>query len=160
MREAFPLLFKDKADQMLKSYVKHYHIQRDNNIILNPYAKELILSAKNQGIPLFVVSNKLGESLRYEAKYINYDQYFEAIIGSKDTEYDKPHRQPVDYALKDSNIILDQNSWFIGDSEIDMHCALNCNCTGILYGDSYKKTNRPMPESDQIIKISSFEELL
>ncbi|MBT4989776.1 MAG: HAD hydrolase-like protein [Rickettsiales bacterium] len=160
MRQSFPLLFKDKADEMLQCYVKYYHQVRKDNLCLNPYAEDLINSAKNKDIPLFIVSNKLGESLRYEVESLNYNNSFAAIIGSKDTEYDKPHKYPVEHAIKNHNITLDQKIWFIGDSEVDMNCALNCNCLGILYGDSYKKTTRVIPESNQIHKISSFNELL
>jgi phosphoglycolate phosphatase len=160
MRDSFPLLFKEKAPEMHKVYVENYHKVRHENLKLNPYADELLQDAKAKDIPLFIVSNKLGESLRYEVEQLNCTQYFSAIVGSLDTEHDKPNKFPVEYAFRNNQISLDTNVWFVGDSEVDVNCALNCDCTAILYGQTYKQTSRSMPESDQIFKINCFSELI
>ncbi|MBL6785502.1 MAG: HAD-IA family hydrolase [Rickettsiales bacterium] len=160
MRQSFPLLFKDKADEMHKCYVKNYQKIREDNLELNPYAEEFIKHANEKNIPLFIVSNKLGKSLRYEVQKLNFSHYFQNIVGSLDTEFDKPNKTPVEFAIKGHKLNLDENVWFIGDSEVDVNCALNCDCTAILYGETYKQTSRMMPDSPKIVKINCFSDLI
>lgn len=160
MRDSFPLLFKEKAPEMHKVYVENYHRIRHQNLSLNPFAFELLENAHSKEIPLFIVSNKLGDSLRYEVEQLNCTKYFREIVGSLDTNHDKPNTIPVEFAFRNDQIQLDQNVWFIGDSEVDINCALNCNCTAILYGETYKQTSRAMPESEQVFKINCFSDLI
>ena len=45
---------------------------------------------------------------------------------------DKPAVEPVDLALAESGIARGPDVWFVGDTDIDMHCAVNAGCLPVL----------------------------
>ena len=117
---------KDAADYYLEAYQK-----RSNNLI-KPIDKavELIEHLLAQQIPLFIVSNKRGKLLRREVlDLLGWEKYFQKIVGSEDCAHDKPHPSVVEYALGQKP---NKSVWFIGDSDVDITCALNSGCLAIL----------------------------
>ena len=56
-------------------------------------------------------------------------------MGASDAKRDKPHPDPVLFALKDSGIAPAADVWFVGDTSIDIEAANATGCTPILYGD-------------------------
>jgi phosphoglycolate phosphatase len=45
---------------------------------------------------------------------------------------DKPAVEPVDLALAESGIPRGADVWFVGDTDIDMNCAINAGCLPVL----------------------------
>ena len=134
MRESFPAIFGDnwqEAGQIYKdSYIKN-HLQ---NLVMISGSMELLELAKNLGIKLFVVSNKMGPTLRKEAKHLGIEDKFFNLIGAGDAIYDKPSKEPVHLTLEGSDIDLSNNlTWFVGDSYVDIECAINSGCQPVLY---------------------------
>ena len=60
-----------------------------------------------------------------------------AIIGANDALKDKPSREPVDLALRGSGLEAGPAVWFVGDSDIDIECAINAQCTSVLLASQY-----------------------
>jgi phosphoglycolate phosphatase len=134
-RESFPEWFGDNWKKAYDTYYKDFdEVRRRRDIKVLPGAQELLLWLQEQSIPSFVVSNKRGDYLRYEAEKLNWVGLFKSIVGAQDAPRDKPDRAHVDHALHQSGIIADESVWFIGDSETDVLCARNSNCTPVLIG--------------------------
>jgi len=134
-KQAFFAQFGDKKEESLLFFYEAYKASTINGVEPITEALALILAIKEAGIPMVVVSNKLNTLLNREISFLGWNDHFEAIVGAKDTPYDKPFPHPVNLALSKINIEASNKVWFIGDSTIDIQCALNTNCFPILFGD-------------------------
>jgi len=132
LRDSFPELFGDAWEAAGKAFYGHFeaiHLER-----LSPLdgAAEMLEELCALDIYLGVVSNKTGRLLRAEAEKLGWDKHFGHIIGATDAPRDKPATDPVLMALEGSGIALGPDVWFVGDTRIDMECALNAGCTPVL----------------------------
>ncbi len=140
MRESFPEIFGANWQEAGEIYKNTYRSINLTNLELLPSALKLIKTISDLGILQFIVSNKIGVTLRKEAEKLEVDKYFFALIGSMDSSADKPSRQPVDLALMGSDLdVAKDEIWFVGDTIADVACAYNSGCTPIVYGyDEYR----------------------
>jgi phosphoglycolate phosphatase len=136
MRDSFPEIFGEQWEKAGELYQHNYRSSHLNKLEALPLAQELLVEVRRLGLYNVVVSNKKGPNLREEVRHIGWDHYFDNIIGAHDAARDKPHTDPVHMAFEKSQIRPGSDVWFIGDSEIDLECAMNAGCTGILYGES------------------------
>jgi phosphoglycolate phosphatase len=137
MRDALPDMFGENWPQAAEIYQAAYKRLKNGNLRLLPQAMDILDFLKNNtNIPLMIISNKLGSNLREEVKLLNLEQYFTKVIGSQDTKFDKPSHLVVEHALSDTNIIASHEVWFVGDTIIDVECAINSGCLPILYGEA------------------------
>ncbi len=135
MRDSFPEIFGDEWQKAGEIYVNTYRSINLDKLEFLPEALNLINKLHEKNIVQFVVSNKMGATLRREAKRLNVDDKFFALIGSTDAKADKPEVAPVELALNGSNLNLQNDEiWFVGDTIADVSCAYNANCTPIIYG--------------------------
>ncbi len=146
MRESFPEIFGDewqKAGEIYKSTYRAIHL----NIQFLPHALELINTLEENGILQFVVSNKIGATLRKEAAALLVDKKFFALIGSTDSDVDKPSPKPVEVALLGSGLDPKKDEiWFVGDTIADVECAYNSGCTPIVVGHSSHQISKTISE--------------
>jgi phosphoglycolate phosphatase len=138
MRDAFPELFGADWQKAGDIYQKAYRESSLSKLEALPQAQELLELINELGLYNVVVSNKKGPVLRSEVEHIGWNHYFKKIVGADDAARDKPHGDPVHLALEHSAIQPTSDVWFIGDSDVDLECALNTGCTAILYGESAK----------------------
>ena len=132
-RDLFTDVFgADKWETADKFYYARFYELVSHNARVHDYAEDMLKAFKAHGIFLAVVSNKRGELLRRDAAKLGFDGYFGNIIGAGDAAADKPDPAPVIMALAGSGIAPGPDVWFIGDSYMDMRCALNANCTPVL----------------------------
>jgi phosphoglycolate phosphatase len=134
MRDSFPEIFGEDWEKAGELYQRNYRSSHLNNLEALPLARELLEEVRSHGIYNVVVSNKKGPNLREEVGHIGWNQYFDAVIGAHDAARDKPFIDPVDMAFEKSTLRPGKDVWFVGDSEIDLECAMNTGCTGVLYG--------------------------
>jgi phosphoglycolate phosphatase len=135
MRESFPEIFGDDWQKAGEIYKKTYRSINLSKIEFLPDSLELIKKIHQANIPQFIVSNKIGETLRAEAKKLQIDDYFFSLIGAHDADFDKPSKAPVELALIGGGIDLKNDEiWFIGDTITDLDCAINCGVKPIIYG--------------------------
>jgi len=132
LREVFPEMFGDRweeARDVFYGRFRHVHLE-----MLAPMAgaEALLRLLAARGVYLGVVSNKLGEHLRREVTHLGWNDLFGGIVGATDAERDKPAPQPVTLALSGSEIAPGDDVWFVGDTGIDLECARNAGCRGIL----------------------------
>ncbi len=147
MRESFPLLFGDDWQRAGEIYKKTYRAIHLEKIVLLPNALNLINKLEEQGILQFIVSNKIGVTLRKEAAKIGVDQKFFALVGAGDASVDKPSREPIDLALMGSGLDPQKDEiWFVGDTIADVDCAYNTGCRPIVFGHSGNQVSKTISE--------------
>lgn len=133
MRESFPEIFGDeweKAGQFYRDSYRSIHLK----IEFLKGAREVIDRIESAGVMQFVISNKMGPTLRKEVREIGVEDKFFSCIGAGDADFDKPAQNPVDMALMGSGIDLKNDEiWFVGDTLTDVECAFNCGITPVIY---------------------------
>jgi len=135
MRESFPDIFGSNWEKAGEFYRQSYHQLNIENIAFLKDSLNLIKLIHQLNIPQFIVSNKIGATLRKEVKKLQVDKLFFSIIGAQDADADKPSSSPVELALMSSGIDLKKHHlWFVGDTIADIECAYNIGATPILYG--------------------------
>ena len=146
MRESFAEIFADDWQQASKIYQSTYRSIHLDKIELLPNSLELINKLAEKGVMQFVVSNKIGLTLRKEVKRIGIDKKFFSLIGAGDADFDKPSTAPVNLALIGSGIDPAQDEvWFIGDTIADIDCAHNSKCSAILYSNLENQVSKTVP---------------
>ncbi len=136
MRESFPDLFGDRWQEAGEIYKKSYRSQHLEKLEFLPGATQLINFLYQKGVLIFIISNKIGDTLRLEANNLKITEKCFSLIGAGDASLDKPHKDPVDLALKGSGIDPQKDLvWFVGDTITDIECAINSFCQPILYGE-------------------------
>ena len=137
MRDSFPSLFGKDWEHAGEIFYDRYHEIHIDKLSVIDGAADLINILISKKIYLSVVSNKRGDLLRAEAMHLGWDKHFKALVGANDAPKDKPSREPVDLALKRSELEAGPEVWFIGDSDIDIECAKNSQCTSVLLNYQY-----------------------
>ena len=134
-RESFPDWFGDKWQAAWDDYYAYFDQVRAR-IGIHPLngAAELLTWLAEQKIPAMVVSNKSGDYLRQECDQLDWNKYFVAVVGAHDALRDKPDREHADHALRLAKLTAGPHVWFVGDSESDIKCAQNANCTPVVIG--------------------------
>jgi phosphoglycolate phosphatase len=134
LRDSFPTLFGNRWEEARQIYLDAFraiHLERLQPL---PGREALVRDLAAAGFYLGVVSNKTGSILRREAAKLGWDSFFTRLVGATDAAADKPAREPVDLALSGSGIEAGTAVWFVGDTAIDMKCALNSGCLPVLLG--------------------------
>ncbi len=147
MRNSFPAMFGEAWTEARKIF---YETFRSNHLeTLKPLAgtADLLKKLNAGGLYVGIVSNKNGEYLRKEIRHLDWDTYFGRAVGAGDAVEDKPAVAPVDLALSGSGIGRSGAVWFVGDTAIDMECAIRAGCTPVLRatGDEPEKAFRDWP---------------
>ncbi len=132
-RDSFPELFGAKAEEATEIFYRTYEADHLTQLTPRAGAEAMLRElAANPGLCMAVVSNKKGDLLRKEAAHLGWDRYFAAVVGATDAVRDKPAPEVVDFALSGTGIAPGLDVWFVGDTDIDLRCAANSGCTGIL----------------------------
>lgn len=140
MRDYFPEVFGENWQEAGEIYRNFYQQINKSQLQLLPYAEELINKISQKGIIQFIISNKIGTTLRQEAKKLQVDRHFFSLIGAFDANHDKPNKSVIDLALMGSNIDLSKDHlWFIGDTIADVECAYNSGCQPIIFGQANQR---------------------
>lgn len=135
MRESFPEIFGKEWEKAGAFYLDSYRKINIEEIFFLNGAQELIKIISQKNIPQFVVSNKMGTTLRKEAQKLEISNEFFCLVGAGDANFDKPDLAPVEFALSGSEIEINKNNiWFVGDTIADVDCAYNCGAVPIIFG--------------------------
>ena len=132
MRDSFPAMFGERWPEARDVFTAGFATIHMDYLRPLPGAAALLESLRDAGLALAVVSNKRGSFLRKEAEAVGWSGFFANVIGADDAESDKPHAAPVWLALVGTGVEPGADVWFVGDSPIDMHCAVNAGCIPVL----------------------------
>lgn len=133
LRDAFPALFGARWEEARKLYLDTFTATHLERIAPAEGAAALLADLVEAGHFLAVVSNKTGPVLRREAAHLGWSGFFVHLIGAGDAAADKPDAAPIRMALQGSGVEPDA-AWYIGDTALDMECAANAGCLGVLVG--------------------------
>ncbi len=132
-RDEFPKLFGARTDEATQLFYQHFEATHLELLRALPGAADLLTGLAGQGTYLGVVSNKRGTTLRKEAAHIGWAGHFRRLVGATDAARDKPSPDPVHLALSaEGGGMPDDSVWFVGDTDIDMLCAVNAGCRPVL----------------------------
>lgn len=132
LRDSFPTVFGERWRDAMQIYRDAYTVSLLNLLREMPGAGRMLAGLQDRGLYLGVLSNKMGRYLRLEAQHLGWTGHFSRLIGAHDASEDKPAVAPVDLALSGSGIARGAEVWFVGDTDIDIRCAINAGCTPVL----------------------------
>ncbi|MFZ2007060.1 MAG: HAD-IA family hydrolase [Stellaceae bacterium] len=135
LREAFPVIFGERWEEARQIYLDRFRAIHLERLTPLPGREAMLRALAADGHYLAVVSNKTGTVLRAEAEHIGWSPLFGSIVGAGDAHSDKPHCAPVELALKQSGIRPGPDVWFVGDTAVDMECAIAAGCVPVLLGE-------------------------
>lgn len=133
LRDAFPALFGARWEEALQLYLDRFRAIHLERLKALDGAAELLTELGQGAFYLGVVSNKTGAALRREAEHLGWTGHFRRLVGAGDASQDKPDPAPMRLALEGSGIACAE-TWYIGDTALDMECARNAGCLGVLLG--------------------------
>ncbi|HZS83770.1 MAG TPA: HAD family hydrolase [Stellaceae bacterium] len=134
LRDSFPRLFGERWEEARQIYMAAFLSMHMERLAPVPGAASLLEGLNEAGFYLAVVSNKTGPILRREAEKLGWTHHFRRLVGATDAAADKPHAAPVLMALEGSEILPGRDVWFVGDTAVDMECAINSGCVPVLLG--------------------------
>lgn len=150
LRESFPNIFGDQWHNAANIFYKRYGEIHAKSIKPIKGTSKMLMLIQKMGIFQAIVSNKRGDYLRKEVERLGWTNFFGAIVGANDALSDKPSIAPVQMALSDSGVLDGQSIWFVGDTDIDMECAINANCIPVLLREEIEKKDEFSKFSPQL----------
>lgn len=132
LAESFPPLFGDRWQDARQLYFDRFHAIHLDRIKPLPGAETMLDALISAGLPLGVVSNKTGATLRREVAHFGWDPRFKTVVGAGDASADKPAAAPILKALEPIGLQCGADIWYVGDTAMDMECARNAGCSAIL----------------------------
>jgi phosphoglycolate phosphatase len=133
LRDAFPALFGERWEEARQRYLDAFTAIHLGRLKAMAGAAAMLAQLATGGLYLAVVSNKTGAVLRREAEHLGWTARFARLVGAGDAALDKPHAAPVLLALEGSGIGCGE-ARYVGDTALDMECAKNAGCLGVLLG--------------------------
>lgn len=135
LRVAFPPLFGARWEAARDIYLARFREIHLDRLTALPGREAMLRRLAREGFYLAVVSNKTGELLRREVARLGWSDLFGSVVGAGDAAADKPEAAPVRLALAPSGVAAGDEVWFVGDTAVDIECALNSGCVAVLLGD-------------------------
>ncbi len=143
VRDSFPIMFGDNWQYVWNKYKECYSetLNERGGIAIMDGAKKFLTKLHNDSIKLGVVSNKHHDLLINEVKKLGLVHFFESIVGSSKSYADKPSAAHALYAVNEiqDNVHITIHNiadecWLVGDSYVDVSCAINTGCLPVLFG--------------------------
>ncbi len=133
LRDSFPALFGERWEEARRRYLDAFTAIHLERLTAMAGAAEMLSELARSELYLAVVSNKTGAVLRREAEHLGWTAHFSRVVGAGDAALDKPAVAPILLALESSGIACAE-AWYVGDTALDMECARNAGCLGVLLG--------------------------
>lgn len=115
---------EDELERLLDVYHKSY--QNEVAYLTKPYSGivHLLEKLKNEGVLLAALSNKPHHTLSVLFKKIDFNNYFDYVIGQKDEIPKKPNPDMV-FEIRDKFGLKNEDLCMVGDTEVDYETAKN-----------------------------------
>jgi pyrophosphatase PpaX len=114
----------DQADQMVKTY-REFNLNRHDELTTPfPGAADMLADLNRRGFRLGVVTSKIRHMAERGLRLFGLDRWMDVLVGFEDTEYHKPHPEPINIAL-DRLDTRPGEVLMVGDSPFDLECARN-----------------------------------
>lgn len=130
-RDRFPRLFGARAAEALQIFISTLERIHRDHIRPLPGAVECLETLKSRQLFVGIVSNKNSRFLNDEIDHLGWRGYFDAVVGANDAARDKPDPAPVLFCLDAARIPASADTWFIGDTEVDVEAAKRAGARAI-----------------------------
>lgn len=130
LRDTFPALFQERWEEARNHYATHYLSHHLEGI--QPYEglDSFLTALREAGVPLAVISNKTGPTLRKEAEHLAVAHHFIMLLGAGDCSADKPDPVVAETVCTHAGVQPGRDVWMLGDSVVDMELAERTGMTG------------------------------
>ncbi len=132
LRDSFPVLFGERWTEARDVFYQNFAAIHLDYLCPLPGVEAMLRQLSDLGVKMAVVSNKNGGFLRQEADRLGWNGLFRSLVGATDAAADKPSAAPVRLVLDAMGVAGTEGVWFVGDAAVDMECAANAGCVGIL----------------------------
>jgi putative hydrolase of the HAD superfamily len=123
------------------------------NTRLFPGVQEFLLQLKNNGVKTANITDLTAQIQFRKMVYFKLDEYFDYVVTSEETGYDKPSIEPFNMALKKLNL-SPQEVWMVGDDSInDIQGAKQA---GII---TFQKVEKTIKTLDSDVVFDNFSDL-
>ena len=147
VRDSFPIIFGDKWETVWKKYKEIYiRLLNEGGVSTFEGIVELLERLHNDDVHLGIVSNKNHDLLLEEIEMVGISHFFKSIVGAGEAVADKPSASHAIHAIdeiiaslqhkKKYDIDMSNECWLVGDSHVDVSCAVNTNCIPVLFGSN------------------------
>lgn len=126
------------TEDALTIFLAHYQQCLCIESVLYDDVQEGLFSLKAAGFRLAIITNKPAVFIQPILTGLGIDNVFELLIGGDTLAEKKPHPAPLNYALKQLNVVAEK-CVMIGDSKNDILAAkaANIDSVGLTYGYNY-----------------------
>ena len=124
---------------------------------------DVIRDIHKKNIPMCIVSNRDGVSLKKEVDQLELTQYFDEVLSFDCIGKPKPQPDIIYHAMKLLKMeeTLLSRCWLIGDTMSDIGCAINSGVIPFFVGTETEMTEECIEqiENKTVIKINHYQEL-
>ncbi|MFN3701769.1 MAG: HAD family hydrolase [Alphaproteobacteria bacterium] len=134
----FAEVYGSHSEEAKRAFERYYLDNHLSDLTVITGVANMLETLAKLDICLGVVSNKKGNFLRAEIDYLGWGRYFgQRIVGAGEAAKDKPDPAPLLLALEKASLNPRDMShpakiWYVGDTLIDVQCAVAAGCTPIL----------------------------
>lgn len=137
-------MYETRANEA-KTHFEDYVVKNHHQLLPLEGAENLLKVLHAAGTKMSVVTNKRAKFVTKEIENMGWSPYFASIVGAGEAESDKPSTAPLLLALERGQLQKSpKDTWFIGDTDIDLQCAADFGCDAVLIGE--------MPETQSWIE--------
>ena len=144
---------EEELKLMLENYHKYQFISKPF-----PNVMDTLEHLKNNGIKLFIFSNKPNQLLIELIDYVFPKDLFIEVKGSSDEFKNKPDPEYINYLINKYNLKIN-DGFYVGDSEYDYLTAINSSLKSIIYLHGYGDYEKIKHEKNIYKFINDFKEL-
>ncbi len=119
LMEQMEKLGAKKAGQLYDTYRRYNHAHHDELIRSYPGVEDLLKELGMRGVRLGIVTSKSRDTVKMAFHSIPVEPYFDTVVAADDTDFHKPHPQPLMLAMRRLDAALDETV-YIGDSPFDI----------------------------------------
>ncbi len=109
----------EKAKQLYETYRRFNHSHHDELIRPYPGVGDLLGALSQRGARLAVVTSKSRDTVNMAFRSIPVEDYFDTVVSADDTDFHKPHPQPLMLAMR-RLAAAPGETIYIGDSPFDI----------------------------------------
>ncbi len=170
--EIFNAIFGDDLDAKNLAHRAYNKCYRNYYGKVKPFQegiREYLFALKRLGLNLGVATNRSREFLDHELRTVDdgsWPRLIDFTTCADDVTYYKPDPQVIRYALASIVTYPRPDTWYIGDSHLDMVTAKNAGVTAVYYNSACRDVNelwqafRADPATAPDAIINSFDELM
>lgn len=149
---------EDQIDEIIAYYRSYNHEHHDQLVQEFPNVKKTLTYLKEEGYPMAVMSNKLGDTVKMGLKRFGYDQYFDVVLGSEEIEAPKPSPSGILKACELLHVGHD-DVIYIGDAITDIEACKRMGAFSVAFVPEEEKAEK-MRKTNPCVMIKDMKELV